>query len=246
MNTPVYLKETDNEPMPDDPVSYLLTGDGLYINRRTPLFSASVPCSRPREFAGHAAALDWKQPIPQEPAEKVVGFFHMINLRHTGAEAVVLLGWTPERGYEVIVPEQTSIIARHAFGPPSPVKVRYEIPALPAGMLLVGDIHSHAYLEAFESHTDSWDMRHRAGLHLVVGRLDVPAEPPDFFAVVMVDNYRLVVEHPLSLFTDYKHRCTDIPEDWFSRVRVQEVPIYSFYNPAADADTWKGGWVHEG
>jgi hypothetical protein len=229
MQTPFYLKETTDERLPEDPVSYTLSRDGLFINRSGPLFSASVPCPHPRELARHEASLEWKHLIPQHIAEQAVGFFDAINRRQPGTEAVVLLGWDAWQGYELIIPEQNAIVARHAFGHPSPVRVRYEVPNLRPGVVLVGDIHSHSYIEAFSSDTDYWDTLQRTGLFLTVGRIDMPTEPPDMYATVVIDRYTFEVENPLDLFTGYGRRSNDIPEEWFSRVHVQEVPSSGFH-----------------
>lgn len=231
LSTPVYLKEVGDETLPDDPISYLITGNGPFLNRTNSLFSASVPCRYPSELPRHEAILDWKQPIPRELIETIVGFFYMINSRHPGAEAVVLLGWDQSHGYEVIVPKQKATIARHPFGAPSPVRVQYDIPALPPGMVIAASLHSHAYIEAFESNLDHWDTEYKAGLHITVGKIDRAVEPPDLFAVAVVDGFRFVISNPMELFTDYKTRRTDFPEQWYSHCSIHEISTLTSHMP---------------
>ena len=223
MQMPFYIKRSDGEPLPDEPVSYTISRDGLYMNRSTPLFKSSVPCRNPRDFARHEATLEWNRPIPRHVAEQAVGFFHAVNCRSPGAEAILLLGWSPENGYEAIVPEQRAVVALHAFGRRSPLRVSYEVPAMRAGVVVAGSIHSHACIEAFSSDTDDWDTRNRAGLHITVGRIDLPVEPPDLYAIVIVDRFTFIIENPLALFAGYTRRSTDIPENWLARVKVEEV-----------------------
>jgi hypothetical protein len=224
MITPVYVKHADDEPLPCDRVWYLVTASGLFLNRCTPLFNTSVPCKHPVEFARHEAIIQWRLPIPQVMIEQIVGFFSFLNRQQPGTESIVLLAWAEQRGYEAIVPDQTAMIARYPFGMPAPVGVRYEVPNLPPGMVLAGDVHSHAFLGAFESETDHRDVRFRDGLHLVVGQVDLNREPPDLYATVCVDGYKCVVSNPQSLLAGYRQRSADFPKEWLSQVHICEVP----------------------
>lgn len=159
---PVYLKE-DGFEEPDDPIYYLVTRDGLFQVKRTPLFHARTK----------VLGLSWLRseresarlqlpPIPAALLAEVVGFFREVFRVHR-AEAVVLLYFSQEtRRYEAKIPKQ-----RVAGG-----HCRYEIGPTPPGLLRVGTIHSHASADAFHSELDDEDERHDDGLHVTIGNLD--------------------------------------------------------------------------
>ena len=73
MSIPLYFKQSEREPEPADPVYYLLTGDGLFLNRNTPFFSSSVPApGGPPVLCRHAARLENRFPaIPGALFERV-------------------------------------------------------------------------------------------------------------------------------------------------------------------------------
>lgn len=159
---PVYLKE-DTFEEPDDPIYYLVTRDGLFQVKRTPLFHAKTKVH----------GLSWLRseredarlrlpPIPAVLLTEIVGFFREVFRVHR-AEAVVLLYFSQEaRRYETKIPKQ-----RVAGG-----HCRYEIGPTPTGLLRVGTIHSHASADAFHSELDDEDERYDDGLHVTIGNLD--------------------------------------------------------------------------
>jgi hypothetical protein len=159
---PVYLKE-DGFEEPDDPIYYLVTREGLFQVKRTPLFHAKTK----------VRGLSWLRseregarlqlpPISAALLAEVVGFFREVFRVHH-AEAVVLLYFSQEaRRYETKIPKQ-----RVAGG-----HCRYEIGPTPPGLLRVGTIHSHASADAFHSELDDEDERHDDGLHVTIGNLD--------------------------------------------------------------------------
>jgi hypothetical protein len=232
MHTPVYLKQSDDEALPEDLVSYLLTRDGLFMCRSNGLFRSSTPCRRVTELALHEPTVHWKHPIPQAMAEEIIGFFSALEKRH-GCEAVVLLAWGEHCGYKAIVPEQTATVASGAFDLSFPVGVHYEVPALPPGMVLAGDVHSHGVLAAFQSEIDVRD--YRPGLQLVVGQVHLP-DPPHLYATVSADGWRFIMKNPLTLFAGYARRSMDFPADWLSRVHIRKVsaPRYLTRGPALE------------
>jgi hypothetical protein len=229
MQIPIFIKETA-EPLPEEPESLLLSRNGLFKNRSTPLFAASTPCWQwPRELASHEPTLEWKRLIPGKLLEQVVGFFAAVHQRHPGAETVVVLGYHPKRGYEVIVPEQTATVALRPFGLPWPVRVEYEV--LPYAGLIVGSCHHHSIMDAYESETDEQDGR--VGLHLVVGRINTPH--PNFFATMTCDGHRFVIDNPLDLFDGYGYRSGRFPAEWMAKLHVQQVAERFIMNPFVTA-----------
>ncbi len=238
MQLPIYIKEAGEEALPDDPMSFLVSRNGLFRNRATPCFSASVPCGFPPELAWHEATLEWKQSIPGILLEQVVGFFTEIDRRQPGAEAVALITFDATRGYALVVPEQTAIVALHPFGAPSPVRVRYRTPPLDG--MVVGSVHSHSHEEAFESETDFIDSP--KGLGLVVGRINTQREPPDLYATMAVDGYRFRIVDPLELFDGYERRRTDFPQEWLKQVRVRAIPAQIFHGGCRKHTSEEGGY----
>ncbi|MBU1695064.1 MAG: Mov34/MPN/PAD-1 family protein [Verrucomicrobia bacterium] len=229
MTIPVYLKQSDQDPEPRDAVYYLLTGDGLFINRQAPFFSSSVPApGGPPGLRRHQAWLENRfPPIPGPLFERVVGFFDLV-CRRSSDEAIVMLTWHEKRGYDVMVPEQRVTGGKWITGQHIPLRIDYTVPKLPSGMQLVGDIHSHGPMGAFESITDRQDQRQLPGLHIVVGNLDLRREPPDLFATIAVDDFAFEIRNPLSLFEGYVcRRPEDVPPDWMDRVRFTSTPIYA-------------------
>jgi hypothetical protein len=178
---PVYLKE-DGFEEPDDPIYYLVTRDGLFQVKRTPLFHARTQVHGLSWLRSEREAARLRlPPIPAAVLTEIVGFFREVFRLHR-AEAVVLLYFSPEaRRYETRIPKQ-----RVAGG-----HCRYEIGATPTGLLRVGTIHSHASADAFHSELDDEDERHDDGLHVTIGNLD---GEPSVVCSLVVDGRRFPLE----------------------------------------------------
>ncbi len=225
MLTPLYLKTRSDMPWPEDePVFYLLTADGLFLCRNHRTFRSSVPAPRgPSELAPHEPFLRLRFPkIPRALLETVVGFFARVG-EEFGAEAGALIVWDETAGesgeVRCIVPNQIATVRISGSGWLVPESLIYDTPtSLPAGVTVIGDIHSHVDLPAYASNTDQQDEVHRAGLHVVVGR--IRSEPPEFHCEFVVDGARFRVE-PKMAFAGYRRRRDDMPTDWLDRVDVR-------------------------
>jgi PRTRC genetic system protein A len=240
--TPIYVKTRPDMPWPDDRVFYLLTADGLYLCRNNEFMRSSVPVSHgPSELADHQSGLTLTYPkLPRRLLEKIVGFAARVGQLY-GAEAGVLLAWDRERQrYRVIVPEQKATVSCGWFGDVYPIGLHYEVPAeLPPGWVLVGDVHSHVNEAAYSSGTDKEDETHRAGLHVVIGRIN--REPPDFHVEAVVDGSRFRVPESL-VFAGYRRRRLRVPPEWLAKVRVERpTPYYS-----SDSEDRKPRYGHGG
>lgn len=220
MPIPVYLKTTADMPRPEDPEFYLLTRTGSFLCRNHPFFTSDVPTKRPiRALAEHAPSLEVRYPkVKKSVLEAVVGFFSRVYDLHS-SESVVLLVWDlREQRYRLVVPPQEASVWQSYGGRRSPQDVRYRVPALPPGQLLVGDIHSHGNMPAFASYQDAMDEVHRDGMHVVVGKLD--AEPPQFHVEMAIDGYRF--ELPFTEFFDgYEARRKFVPKEWLKQVKIR-------------------------
>jgi hypothetical protein len=217
---PIYLKTVDAPSRPEDPEFYWLTRSGLYFCRNQRFFSSDAPARRmPGTLAEHQPGCEVRLPLLGVAAlEYVVGFFHEIYLRH-GAEAIVLLLWDLRRKrYRLCVPPQRASVWKSTAGLPCAVDVAYEIPTpLPRDHLLIGDIHSHADLQAYSSGTDAHDERYRDGVHVVVGQID--REPPDFHLDMVVDGARFPLRFG-QFFRGYRARRVRVPRAWPAAVKV--------------------------
>src|ERR1043166_1833651 len=174
LHTPFYLKTSEDMELPVDvPVYYLLTADELFLCRNHRFYTSSVPAPYwPSELATHKKFMRLRVPkVPRRMFEQVVGFFDIIARIH-GAEAIVLFAWDDnENCMRVIVPHQCATVSTGWSGGVYPMDVRYEIPQLPGGWMLIADAHSHADESAYASYTDRQDELHAAGGHIVVGRV---------------------------------------------------------------------------
>jgi hypothetical protein len=218
---PIYLKTADDVPRPEDPEFYWLTRSGVYLCRNHPFFESDAPVRRmPGSLAEHRPACHVAFPLVGIAAlEYVVGFFSEVYYRH-GAEAIVLVYWDLRRKrYRLEVPLQKARVWQPQSGIPFAIDVTYDIPTpLPRDHLLIGDIHSHADLQAYSSGVDTNDERHRDGMHVVVGCVN--REPPQFHLEMTVDGCRF----PLcfsQFFRGYRARRDNVPEAWLRRVEIQ-------------------------
>jgi PRTRC genetic system protein A len=185
---PVYLKE-DGFEEPGDPIYYLVTRDGLFQVKRTPLFHAKTKVRGLSWLASEREGARLQlPPIPAALLAEIVGFFREVFRVHR-AEAVVLPYFNQEaRRYEAKIPKQ-QVAGGHC---------RYEIGPTPAGLFRVGTIHSHASADAFHSELDDEDERHDDGLHVTIGNLDGEVS---VVCSLVVDGRRFPLE-PSEVFGD--------------------------------------------
>ena len=114
-----------------------------------------------------------------------------------------------------------------------PIGVEYELPpTIPSDVVVVGDLHSHVYESPSPSGVDRYDETHRAGLHIVIGRLDL--EPPQFHAELVVDGVRFRAE-PSLVIAGYERRSDHVPRRWLDRVHIKTLRPEPRW--AADPDT---------
>jgi len=220
MLTPIYMKSDTDSAWPDDSVFYLVTANGLLLCRNHPFFQSAVRAPRwPSELLPHEPFLLPRYPkIPQAMIERVVGFFDHVADLH-GSEAVVLMVWNRETcEIEIIAPPQLATINRNRWGDVFAIGVEYDAPPLEPHQVLLGDIHSHVDMAAYASGVDRDDEKHRAGLHVVVGRLF--REPPDIHIEAVVDGARFELE-PSDVFVAYESRRPSFPDEWLSQFKLK-------------------------
>jgi hypothetical protein len=221
LTTPIRVLERADAPwLADQPVFYTLAANGLFVCRNHPFFRSCVPAPDfPSELAEQRTFLDVRYPkVPRRLFELIVGFFDRVGKEHS-AEAGVLLAWDSHaRRIRPIVPEQRATVSRGWGGSQYPIGLHYEVPTLPPGWTLLGDVHSHVDGAAYASGTDQRDEAYRAGLHIVVGRID--RDPPDVYVAAVVDRTRFTVA-PAAVIEGYEKRCLKVPPMWMGKLTVE-------------------------
>ncbi|MFQ5882921.1 MAG: Mov34/MPN/PAD-1 family protein [Candidatus Methylomirabilales bacterium] len=158
---PIYRKEPGFSE-PEEPIYYLVTRDGLFQVKRTPLFRSRIRVRGLSWLQGEAEGVELLLPvIPAKILGETMAFFREV-FRKYRAEAAVLLYLRAGAGeYEIRIPPQ-KVAGGHC---------RYEIGPNPPGCLRVGTIHSHGAAEAFHSELDDVDEQYDDGLHVTIGSL---------------------------------------------------------------------------
>jgi len=221
--TPIHVKTRADQTFPEDQAAYLLlANNGLWLCRNHEFFVSSVPARKwPQELAEHTSSLQLRHPkLPQGMLERIVGFFAAVAAQDH-CEAGVLLAWDRQhRRIKMLVPSQVATVGTGWNGGTFPIGLHYDAPeTLPAHWSLIGDVHSHVYDSAYSSGQDKSDEEYRAGLHLVIGRLD--REPPEFHAEYVVDGERFKLQLE-EVAAGYQQRHSHVPQRWIRKVRVEE------------------------
>lgn len=223
-NTPVYIKSSKDFEWPEDRFFYLVASNGLFLCRNHGFFQSAVPVkSGPSELQSQEKFLKLSYPlIPRHLVELAVGFFHRV-WKKQNSEAAVVFAWNRnESKVELIVPDQTGINSSKSPSNPKgcPQDVKYEIPELPQGWALIGDMHCHVDGSAYASGIDEADEEHRPGVHIVVGHIG--DEPPDFFCEAVQDKERFKVEDMSLVIEGYNQRRPDeVPDEWMGKVKLK-------------------------
>lgn len=144
--------------MPDSGPVYVISHDGFYLRKQSPLFDAIVKVNQIPDFESIEESLTWTAPtVPYSLIEEALEFFRAVYDQHE-AEAIALL--TLNDGiWSNVVPEQKV----------SRASLDYQMPKLTG---LAGTIHSHGNMDAFFSGTDHKDVAGFDGLHIVLGKID--------------------------------------------------------------------------
>lgn len=161
---PVYLKRDENDPPPEDDIAFIVGRDGLYVQKRTVVYRATVPAKEIPTLAPVEVKAEYAlPPIPAELVMQMFLFFRAVWEREH-SEAIVLISWNKTRGtFRLDAPEQ------HVDS----TRCRYELADFrPAeGFTLVGSCHSHGTLLAYHSGKDEGDESTFDGIHLTFGRI---------------------------------------------------------------------------
>jgi hypothetical protein len=177
--------------------------------------------------------------------EYAVGFFDRVY-RQYGSEAIVLVLWDLKRQrYRLWVPRQYPSVWVSSGGYRTPMDVHYEVPtSLPPHHLLAADIHSHADMAAYSSHTDKHDETYRDGVHVVIGRIE--EEPPEFHLELAIDGYRFGLRFD-DFLEGYGGRRRIVPRRWLDQLKVTvEGPKWSSWSSQVDTTYGTAGHDQSG
>lgn len=213
------------------------------------LFKGFLPSTKVEEVTT-LPAIDWQgRKMPWLAYQQIVSFFRMVYKEHK-AEAVVELLYDED---DKSSPWHIGAFPQEVTG--GSVKVLKEDPDYAEALaevrgVVVGSIHSHSSMAAFQSGVDLADEKKTDGLHITLGKLD--EKKLDIHVRVMARGN----EYPLPDLTDWIHmpawvtnlpkplqksaaeyalaHCeTDeglVPEAWMARVKK---PVYNVLVPAS-------------
>jgi hypothetical protein len=185
--------------------AFLVARDGLYLRKSSLLGLSQTHVDTVAHLPAAREYLEYALPkVPAALMGQVVGFFRAIWSRQK-SEALALLTWDGE-SFGLVVPEQSAGMAT--------VKHRLKPEDVPAGVRLIGSIHSHGALSAFASATDEADEADFDGIHVVVG--DIDERRPSYSAAIVVDSRRFGCRTALVL--QRPRRFTSSPANWLERV----------------------------
>lgn len=179
---PIYIL-TPGSKVPDE-VCYLITKDGVFLNKKAGLITAMVKVEGIcfLESVKPTAKIHLPK-IPASVMAQALSFFCRIH-DDLDSEANLMLHYSEDqKRFEFSCPLQVVTCA----------SAKYKASERLEGYQLVGTIHSHNTMSAFHSGTDDSDEEYFDGLHLTVGRIN---KFPEFSisCSVMVNGQRFKLE----------------------------------------------------
>jgi len=210
MSMDIYLKDgTFTEP--DAPCYFLIAGNGFYVRKENPVFSASVRLGAlswdnadfPRRLEDQEEFFELRIPkIPRKTVDEWIAFARIVRKIYK-SEVLFLLFYSPEtQEFENKVPEQR-------VGPAS-VRSTACIPT-PEGRYLIGTVHSHPG-GAFHSPDDKDDEVSSDCLHFTIGDLD--SVLPTFAISGVVNGKRFPIPPEQIIET------VNIPREWREKIHA--------------------------
>lgn len=191
---PVFLATSDGSINFDDleqPLSYLLTGEGVFLYRVGPVFTTLTEADGLAGLGECDGRLQYKfSPMPVKLARQVVGFFRWAE-KEFHSEAIVIMYFNAsENKWLIKCPKQT-------VGAGS---ANYTMTDTPEGYVRLGTWHSHGNMSAYHSSIDSHDEEKDDGLHLTSGNmLDSKNFKPSISCSIMMGGTRYSLE-PKAVF----------------------------------------------
>jgi len=217
---PVVVKDRELSPPPAADAYYVVAANGLFLVRRTPLFTAATAVDGGVPgLLTHVPSLELRVPrLPRTLVERASGFFRAVYERYEG-EAILVMFYAPTlRRFALVAPPQV-LTGRFSGGrfradlrldygaceKPGPEYVRY------------GTVHSHCELAPYHSQTDVDDEIGEPGLHVTAGYLH--RSQPEFAAsfVVNATRFKLPPADVLAPFGNYRRP----PTCWLEQIVIR-------------------------
>ena len=224
MTPEVHVKRA-GVPLPELPpggLRYVLARDGMYLERHTDLYRTSTRIDGPLVgLSPHEARCELGcGKVPRILGRVMLAFFEAAYRLHEGEAALVLLYHPQRRLFRWHCPEQTVEVYSSYGRLYAYDAIAFDLPLeLPAGFILLGDVHSHGDLGARPSGIDERDEEHSDGLHVIVGRIGRRG-PPDYHVDFVMDGRRFNLR-PEAVFED--PACRPLPRppaSWMKRIHL--------------------------
>lgn len=199
----IYVIQSDGSIM----LHHKLQGDSRYIRLKVdkiPGYTAEIPkVDLMKEVVNFLP--DGK--VPYALFEQILAFFRKVSATHKrNLEAMAWIMWSQERGYFIHIPDQRV----------SAASVSYDWDNIPAGSIIVVDIHSHNEMGAFFSGTDDRDDLNSIVYSGVIGKLS--SKEPD---TAWRFNYlnRKIPAKIDNIFDEPAQQT--FPEEWMGQIKIQ-------------------------
>jgi len=178
--------------------------------------------------------------IPRAELLQVEAFFRAVYQKHR-AEAVVFLYFSPHDGgiWRFVAPEQEVTAGGLKWTSPGPP---------PAGWYLAGSFHSHGSMGAFHSGTDDHDELGWDGVHVTIGKINLPH--PEYAASLVIGGSRVKID-----IEDIVEpaKPVEFPSSWLERVKKPKPVVVATARgrgkrkcARGQPTGWYGGWRYGG
>jgi len=213
---PVSLNVDGGPPDEGPPLEYFVAANGAF---RVTRMEVVASCVKVKEIPGLEPLEEWAEwrlpPIPGWCLESALGFFRLVYDRERSESCVLLYRNHKTGEWLVECPAQEV----------GPSHVHYTQEPSPSGFGYVGDVHSHCGFGAFQSDTDTSDMEHRDGLHIVLGHVNRERPSIDVKAAIAGKQFEFDLEEVAEVF-DHTAQPTAEHASWLEeRVTVAQITI---------------------
>jgi hypothetical protein len=234
---PVVLKDGATA-LPEVPACFIVASNGVFLQRTTELFSATVRVEGVPGLQPHDDTLSLRIPrLPRSHLERAMGFFHAVYERWR-AEGILIMFYSPSLQRFVLDAPPQVVTGRFEHGRfRAELRLEYGACETPAGdYVKLGTFHSHGYASPRHSGIDIHDEMFDTGLHLTAGYVD--STLPEFAAAFVVGRTRFAVapEDVLCPFTARRRP----PTAWLDRVVVRCDPAPAHWGHGSDQDRYGG------
>lgn len=214
---------------------YIMGKHGLMVQRNSPLFISSVPAEADFDHLAsvpHGVMLRTPR-IPAALIEQALAFFTKVDDLYRGEAALILLYNPSQKTFHWYCPDQISVGMN--------VRITYPT-AVPPGMVVFGDFHSHPGMSPTPSMTDEEDEVYRAGLHLIAGYVGCKKRwynPTgtdkiiEISSTFSIDGKRVTLETDDVLEAVPQPPFGEFPQEWMDHVTEEK------WSWKKDKDSWK-------